>query len=94
MQVRRRDFLQLAAGAAAVPIAPALGQAQSYPTRPVQIIVGFPAGSGPDIVARLAAQWLGERLGQQFVVTIDRAREAISALKPRRAPHRMATRCC
>jgi tripartite-type tricarboxylate transporter receptor subunit TctC len=68
MQVRRRDFLQLAAGAVAVPLRPGLCWAQSYPTRPVQIIVGFPAGSGPDIVARLAAQWLGERLGQQFVV--------------------------
>jgi tripartite-type tricarboxylate transporter receptor subunit TctC len=68
MPVRRRDFLQLAAGAAAVPVASGIGRAQSYPTRPVQIIVGFPAGSGPDIVARLAAQWLGERLGQQFVV--------------------------
>jgi tripartite-type tricarboxylate transporter receptor subunit TctC len=68
MQVRRRDFLQLAAGAVAVPVSSSLCWAQSYPTRPVQIIVGFPAGSGPDIVARLAAQWLGERLGQQFVV--------------------------
>jgi tripartite-type tricarboxylate transporter receptor subunit TctC len=68
MQVWRRDFLRLAAGAAAIPINSRLSSAQSYPTRPVQIIVGFPAGSGPDIVARLAAQWLGERLGQQFVV--------------------------
>ena len=68
MQVRRRDFLRLAAGAAAVAVRPGLCRAQSYPTRPVQIIVGFPAGSGPDIVARLAAQWLGERLGQQFLV--------------------------
>ncbi len=65
MQVQRRDILRLAA--AAVSIKPDFCWAQSYPTRPVQIIVGFPAGSGPDIVARLAAQWLGERLGQQFV---------------------------
>ncbi|MBV9237934.1 MAG: tripartite tricarboxylate transporter substrate binding protein [Xanthobacteraceae bacterium] len=68
MQVWRRDFLRLAAGAAVLPINSRLSSAQSYPTRPVQIIVGFPAGSGPDIVARLAGQWLGERLGQQFVV--------------------------
>jgi len=68
MQLRRRDFLQLAAGAAAVPVASGVGQAESYPARPIQIVVGFPAGSGPDIVARLAAQWLAERLGQQFVV--------------------------
>src|SRR5262245_61645864 len=68
MRLRRRNVLQLAAGAAAVPLASRLGKAQSYPARPVQIVVGFPAGSGPDIVARLAAQWLSERLGQQFVV--------------------------
>ena len=66
MQLGRRTFLQLAAGAAALPVVSAA--AQSYPARPVQIVVGFPAGSGPDIVARLAAQWLTERLGQQFVV--------------------------
>jgi len=66
--LRRRDVLQLSAAAAAVPLALDLGRAQAYPARPVQILVGFPAGSGPDIVARLAAQWLTERLGQQFVV--------------------------
>jgi tripartite-type tricarboxylate transporter receptor subunit TctC len=68
MQLGRRTFLQLAAGAAALPTVSAPASAQSYPARPVQIVVGFPAGSGPDIVARLAAQWLTERLGQQFVV--------------------------
>jgi tripartite-type tricarboxylate transporter receptor subunit TctC len=68
VQLRRRHFLQLAAGAAAVPLAAGSGGAQSYPARPVQIIVGFAPGSGPDIVARLAAQWLTDRLGQQFVV--------------------------
>jgi tripartite-type tricarboxylate transporter receptor subunit TctC len=68
MQLRRRDVLQLAAGAATAAVASGLARAQSYPARPVQIVVGFPAGSGPDIVARLAAQWLTEQLGQQFVV--------------------------
>src|SRR6516162_6015754 len=68
LMLRRRDVLQFAAAAAAVPLAVDLGRAQAYPARPVQILVGFPAGSGPDIVARLAAQWLTERLGQQFVV--------------------------
>jgi tripartite-type tricarboxylate transporter receptor subunit TctC len=68
LMLRRRDVLQLATAAAAVPLAFDLGRAQAYPARPVQILVGFPAGSGPDIVARLAAQWLTERLGQQFVV--------------------------
>jgi tripartite-type tricarboxylate transporter receptor subunit TctC len=68
MRVRRRDVLRLAAAAAAVPLGSDLGRAEAYPSRPVQILVGFPAGSGPDIVSRLAAQWLTERLGQQFVV--------------------------
>src|SRR4029077_17943909 len=68
MQLRRRDVLQLAAGAATAAVASGLARAQSYPARSVQIVVGFPAGSGPDIVARLAAQWLTERLRQQFVV--------------------------
>lgn len=68
MQLRRRDVLQLAAGAATTAVASGRARAQSYPARPVQIVVGFPAGSGPDIVARLAAQWLTEQLGQQFVV--------------------------
>src|SRR5262245_54855181 len=64
----RRQFLHLAAGAAALPAVSRVAWAQAYPTRPVRIIVGFAAGSSPDIVARLTAQWLSERLGQQFVV--------------------------
>ena len=68
MKLPRRIFLQLAAGAAAVPTASRIGRAQTYPTRPVRIIVGFPAGLAPDIVARLVAQPLSERLGQQFVI--------------------------
>ena len=64
----RRQFLHLAAGAAALPTAPRLARAQTYPSRPVRIIVGFAPGSSPDIVSRIAAQWLSERLGQQFVV--------------------------
>ena len=68
MKLPRRRFLYLAAGTAALPAAPRLARAQTYPTRPVRIIVGFTAGSAPDIVARLMAQWLSERLGQQFIV--------------------------
>jgi tripartite-type tricarboxylate transporter receptor subunit TctC len=68
VELRRRPFLRLAAGAVALPLAVRIGRAQAYPTRPVHWIVGFPAGSGPDIAARLMAQWLSERLGQQFVV--------------------------
>ena len=64
----RRQFLNLAAGAAAVPAMPRIARAQAYPSRPVRIIVGFPAGGPTDIAARLMSQWLSERLGQQFVV--------------------------
>jgi tripartite-type tricarboxylate transporter receptor subunit TctC len=68
MQFPRRNFLHLAAGAAALPFAPHVARAQAYPARPVRLIEGFGAGSAPDIVARLIGQWLSERLGQSFVV--------------------------
>src|SRR5258708_6435913 len=68
MQLRRRNILQLGAAALAATVASRVAWAQAYPTRPVRIIVGFPAGGGGDIVARLMAQWLSERLGQQFLV--------------------------
>jgi tripartite-type tricarboxylate transporter receptor subunit TctC len=68
MAPSRRRFLHLAAGAAALPALPRLACAQSYPSRPVRIIVGFAAATGADIVARLIGQWLSERLGQQFVI--------------------------
>jgi tripartite-type tricarboxylate transporter receptor subunit TctC len=68
MRLSRRQFLQLAAGAGALPAVSRIARAQVYPTRPVRIIVGFPAGGPADIVARLMAQWLSERLGQQFVI--------------------------
>src|SRR3984893_14508667 len=68
MKLRRRRFLHLAAGVAALPVASRIASAQSYPTRPVRIIVGQAAGSGSDIAARLLGQRLSERLGQPFVV--------------------------
>jgi tripartite-type tricarboxylate transporter receptor subunit TctC len=68
MKFPRRRFLHLAAGAAAVPSVLRVATAQSYPSRPVRIIVGFAPGGATDIVARLIGQWLSERLGQQFVI--------------------------
>ena len=64
----RRQLLQLAAGAATAAAAPRVAQAQPYPTRPVRIMVGYPAGGVSDIFARLVGQWLSERLGQSFVI--------------------------
>jgi tripartite-type tricarboxylate transporter receptor subunit TctC len=64
----RRQFLHLAAGTAALPAVSRFARAQAYPSRPVRWIVGFPAGGGSDVLARLLAQWLSERLGQPFVI--------------------------
>ena len=68
MKLPRRQFIRLATGAVALPAMPRLAGAQSYPSRPVRLIVGFPAGGSADIVARLIGQWLSERLGQPFIV--------------------------
>ena len=68
MKLRRRKFLHLAAGAAALPTVSQIARAQAYPTRPVRWIVGFPPGGLSDIVARLMAQWLSERLARPFII--------------------------
>jgi len=68
MTVHRRRFLHLATGAAALPALPRLARAQTYPSRPVKLIVTVPAGGSPDIIGRLIAQWLSEKLGQSFFV--------------------------
>jgi len=68
LKLSRRAVLQLAAGASAVPLASRFAAAQAYPSRPVRIIVGFPPGSGVDVVSRLIAPLLSERLGQPFLV--------------------------
>jgi tripartite-type tricarboxylate transporter receptor subunit TctC len=68
MKLPRRKFLHLAAGAVALPAVSRFAWAQTYPTRPVRVIVGYAAGGGPDIVARLMCEWLSVRLRQQFIV--------------------------
>jgi len=68
MKLPRRNFLHLAAGAAALPAISRVARAQTYPSRPVRIVVGLAPGGASDIVARLMGQWLSERLGQQFVI--------------------------
>jgi hypothetical protein len=68
MKLYRRRFLHLAAGVAALPAASRFAWAQTYPARPVRILIGYPPGGAGDIVARLISQWLSERFGQQFVI--------------------------
>ena len=68
MAVLRRQFLRLAASAAALPLFSRGASAEAYPSRPVTLVVTFPAGSAPDIIARLAGQQMSEQLGQQFVI--------------------------
>ena len=68
MKLPRRQFLHLATGAAGLSATSNLAWAQTYPARPVRLIVQTPAGSAPDIIARVMADWLSERLGQQFFI--------------------------
>jgi tripartite-type tricarboxylate transporter receptor subunit TctC len=68
MKLPRRNFLHLAAGAAALPAVSRVARAQAYPTRPVRLIVPLAPGGATDIVARLMGQWLSERLGQPFII--------------------------
>ena len=68
MKLPRRTFLHLAAGVALLPGVSRIARAQTYPSRPARIIIGFPAGGPNDIVARLIGEWLSNRLGQQFVI--------------------------
>jgi tripartite-type tricarboxylate transporter receptor subunit TctC len=68
MPLRRRHFLKLAAGAAALPVLPRVARAQAYPARPVHIIVPVAPGGALDILARLIGQWLSEHMGQSFII--------------------------
>src|ERR1700730_13302967 len=88
MRPSRRKFLHLAAGAAALPAVSHIAMAQAYPSSPVKIIVGQAAGSASDIVARLIAQYLSEKLGQQFLIEVrpgaagNIATEAVNRMPP------------
>src|SRR6476619_1931498 len=88
MRLPRRKFLHLAAGAAALPAVSHIAMAQAYPSSPVKIIVGQAAGSASDIVARLIAQYLSEKLGQEFFVEVrpgaagNIATEAVTRMPP------------
>ena len=68
MKHSRRMFLHLAVRAVALPLLPRMVWSLDYPTRPVRVLVGFSAGSGPDVIARLIGQRLSDRLGRQFII--------------------------
>jgi tripartite-type tricarboxylate transporter receptor subunit TctC len=68
MKLPRRQFLHLVAGTPALPAVSRVARAQTYPSRPVRWIVGFPPGGGADTVARIIGSWLSERLGQQVII--------------------------
>jgi tripartite-type tricarboxylate transporter receptor subunit TctC len=68
MKLPRRNFLHLAAAAATLPALSRIARAQTYPSRPVRLIVPFAPSGGTDIFARLIGQWLSERYGQPFVI--------------------------
>jgi tripartite-type tricarboxylate transporter receptor subunit TctC len=68
MILSRRKFVHIAAGASALASLPSVARAADYPARPPHLVVGFPAGSGPDVMARLGGHWLSTRLGQEVVV--------------------------
>src|SRR5215471_18760369 len=81
MKLRRRQFLSLATGAAALSALPGVATARDYPTRPVRLILSFPAGGPNDVVGRLLGQWLSERLGQPFIIENRSGTAELLALK-------------
>jgi hypothetical protein len=93
MKFPRRQFLHLAVGTVAPLAVSRFAWADTYPSRPVRFIVGFPAGNASDILARLTGQWLSERLAQNFVIETVRALAAVSPPKLSSSRRRMDTRC-
>jgi tripartite-type tricarboxylate transporter receptor subunit TctC len=90
MKFVRRQFLHLAAGAAALPAASRVARAQTYRSRPVRIVVGY--GAATDIVARLMGQWLSARLGKQFIIEIDHENARINGSEVVYGPPRALAR--
>jgi tripartite-type tricarboxylate transporter receptor subunit TctC len=68
LNIQRRQLIKLLGASAAVPILPNMAWAQDYPARPIRLVVGFPAGGSPDIIARLVGQALSSRLGQPIII--------------------------
>ena len=91
MKLPRRQFLHLAAGAAALPAMSRLASAQAYPTRPVTIVVPFAAGGSTDVSARIVGEYMARRLGQQFIIENVPGRAARLARRARCAPKRTDT---
>src|SRR5258708_3919764 len=88
MKLPRRRFLHLAAGAAALPAISRAARAQTYPAKPVRIVVGFAAGGVSDVAAGVIGEWLSERLGEQFI--IDNRRGAASNIATELVAHSAA----
>ena len=93
MKLPRRKFLHLATGAAALPVVSRVARAQTYPTRPVRIMVGFPPGGPADILARLIGQRLSEQLGQPFIVENRAGAQGKSPPRQSRVRPPTAIRC-
>ena len=93
MKFRRRQFLQLAAGASALPAVSHFAWAQDYPTRPIHLIVGFTPGAAADVTARILGESMGPLLGQQIAVENKPGGGSSIAADMSPTPPRMATRC-
>ena len=92
MKLPRRNFLHLAAGAAALPTLSRIAWTESYPSRPVRWIVSFAAGGPNDVVARIIGQYLSDHLGQQFVIENRAGAAGNIGMNPRSTLRPMATR--